>query len=54
MSFSLTVLNKASVNTPPDWYQPQDRGLEIQLREKLQWLRSLDQAALDRDQTGGG
>jgi len=40
--------------TPPDWYQPQDRGLEIQLREKLQWLRSLDQAALDRDQTGGG
>ena len=40
--------------TPPDWYQPQDRGLEIQLREKLQWLRSLDRAALERDQTGGG
>jgi putative ATPase len=26
----------------PGWYQPTDRGLEAQLREKLQWLRSLD------------
>lgn len=26
----------------PAWYQPTDRGLEAQLREKLQWLRSLD------------
>ncbi len=30
---------------PPGWYQPHDRGLEIKLREKLEWLRSLDDQA---------
>lgn len=31
---------------PPGWYEPQNRGLEIQLAEKLRWLRSLDDQAL--------
>lgn len=30
---------------PPQWYQPTDRGLDIKLGEKLNWLRSLDEAA---------
>lgn len=29
---------------PPRWYEPSERGLEIRLREKLQWLRSLDES----------
>ncbi len=29
----------------PHWYQPHERGLEIKLREKLQWLRALDEGA---------
>lgn len=29
----------------PEWYLPTDRGLEIKIREKLNWLRSLDEAA---------
>lgn len=33
----------------PGWYQPNERGLEIKLREKLQWLRALDEGA---DQPG--
>lgn len=28
----------------PHWYTPSDRGLEIQIREKMQLLKSLDQA----------
>ncbi|MBQ9619690.1 MAG: hypothetical protein IJR44_04275, partial [Neisseriaceae bacterium] len=27
----------------PDFYQPTDRGLEIKIREKLAWLKSLDE-----------
>ena len=27
----------------PNWYQPTDRGLEIKIKEKLAWLRSLDE-----------
>lgn len=27
---------------PPGWYEPVERGLEIKLREKLAWLRSLE------------
>lgn len=27
----------------PDFYQPVERGLEIQIREKLAWLKSLDE-----------
>ena len=30
--------------SPPQWYQPTDRGLDIKLGEKLTWLRSLDEA----------
>lgn len=26
----------------PGWYSPSDRGLEIKIKEKLNWLRSLD------------
>lgn len=29
----------------PGWYQPQERGLEIQLRDKLNWLRALDEGS---------
>ncbi len=29
----------------PNWYSPTDRGLEIKIKEKLNWLRSLDQDA---------
>ena len=29
----------------PNWYQPTDRGLEAKIREKLEYLRSLDQGA---------
>ncbi len=29
----------------PEFYQPVERGLEIKLREKLQWLKSLDEQA---------
>ena len=28
----------------PGWYQPTDRGLEAKIREKLAWLRGLDEA----------
>lgn len=38
----------------PVWYRPSDRGLEIQLREKLNWLRSLDQAQDKGPKTGRG
>ena len=27
----------------PNWYKPTDRGLEIKIKEKLAWLRSLDE-----------
>ena len=29
----------------PNWYRPTDRGLEAKIREKLEQLRSLDEAA---------
>jgi putative ATPase len=29
----------------PAWYEPNERGLEIKLREKLDWLRALDREA---------
>ena len=29
----------------PNWYIPTDRGLEIKIKEKLNWLKSLDQNA---------
>ena len=29
----------------PGWYEPVERGLEIKLREKLAWLRTLDRDA---------
>lgn len=38
----------------PGWYRPSDRGLEIQLREKLNWLRSLDEAHKKGSKTGRG
>ncbi|MEY2593435.1 MAG: hypothetical protein RI972_1124 [Pseudomonadota bacterium] len=38
----------------PGWYRPSDRGLEIQLREKLNWLRSLDEAHQKGSKTGRG
>lgn len=38
----------------PGWYRPADRGLEIKLREKLEWLRALDQAAMRGPQNGKG
>ena len=28
--------------TPPDWYQPTDRGLEAKIAEKLAYLKRLD------------
>ncbi len=31
----------------PDFYQPVPRGLEIKIGEKLKWLKSLDEDALD-------
>jgi putative ATPase len=27
----------------PGWYQPSDRGLEIQIKEKMAFLKKLDQ-----------
>jgi putative ATPase len=27
----------------PNWYQPTDRGLEIKIKEKLAFLKSLDE-----------
>lgn len=30
--------------TPQNWYQPVARGLEIKIREKLAWLRQLDES----------
>jgi putative ATPase len=30
----------------PHWYQPTDRGLEIQIKEKMAFLRSLDEKAV--------
>ena len=30
---------------PPNWYQPTDRGLEIQIQEKMQFLKGLDTKA---------
>jgi len=32
----------------PGWYQPTDRGLEARIREKLEYLRSLDSAAREK------
>ena len=32
----------------PDFYQPVPRGLEIKIGEKLEWLKSLDEEALDK------
>jgi putative ATPase len=29
----------------PSWYRPTERGLEAKIREKLEHLRSLDEAA---------
>lgn len=29
----------------PSWYEPTDRGLEIKIKEKLNWLKSLDEQA---------
>jgi putative ATPase len=29
----------------PEWYQPTDRGLEIQVREKMKMLKELDRNA---------
>lgn len=29
---------------PPNWYQPSDRGLEIQIKEKMEFLRNLDKS----------
>jgi putative ATPase len=29
----------------PSWYEPNERGLEIKLREKLEFLRALDREA---------
>ena len=33
----------------PDFYQPVPRGLEIKIGEKLAWLKSLDDAAAERE-----
>ncbi|WP_257285397.1 replication-associated recombination protein A [Endozoicomonas sp. SESOKO1] len=30
----------------PDYYQPNDRGLEIKIREKLAWLKRLDEESI--------
>jgi putative ATPase len=32
----------------PGWYQPTDRGLEARIREKLEYLRSLDSAVREK------
>ena len=32
----------------PDFCQPVPRGLEIKIGEKLEWLKSLDEEALDK------
>jgi putative ATPase len=32
----------------PQWYQPTERGLEIKIKEKLAFLKALDQAAKDK------
>jgi putative ATPase len=29
----------------PHWYQPTDRGLEAKIKEKMAFLKSLDDAA---------
>jgi putative ATPase len=31
-----------------NWYQPTDRGLEAKIREKLAFLKSLDEAAKNK------
>ncbi|WP_040659969.1 replication-associated recombination protein A [Neisseria shayeganii] len=33
----------------PDFYQPVPRGLEIKIAEKLAWLKTLDEAAVETD-----
>lgn len=33
---------------PQQWYEPTERGLEAKIREKLAWLRSLDEQAKNR------
>jgi putative ATPase len=37
--------------TPPDWYRPVERGLEIKLGEKLAHLRELDRRAAQATKT---
>ena len=32
----------------PQWYQPTERGLEIKIKEKMAFLKALDQAAKDK------
>jgi putative ATPase len=32
----------------PEWYLPTDRGLEIQIKEKMAFLRSLDEGAIKK------
>lgn len=34
---------------PPNWYQPTDRGLEIQIQEKMQFLKDLDAKATKKN-----
>jgi putative ATPase len=33
----------------PEWYKPTDRGLEIQIKEKMAFLRSLDEKAIKKN-----
>jgi putative ATPase len=33
----------------PNWYQPTDRGLEKQIQEKMQFLKSLDAKANEKN-----
>jgi len=35
--------------TVPNWYQPTDRGLEKQIQEKMQFLKSLDAKANEKN-----